>query len=154
MKIYLVQHGDAVPRDTDIDRPLSDQGKRDVANMAAFLETAGIHVGRILHSGKTRARQTAEIIAVKLQVSTRPEPVADIGPNDPVQPFMAGMNDWCVDTMVVGHLPFMGRLITYLLCGQDDGSIVTFTPGTIACLEKDDRSQWSLRWILGPEIVK
>lgn len=154
MKIYLVQHGEAVPKDIDTDRPLSDRGRRDVAAMAAFLETAGVHVERILHSGKTRARQTAGLIAAKLQVGTQPEAVTGIGPNDPVQPFMAVINDWIADTMVVGHLPFMGRLLACLVCGQDQPSIVSFTPGTVACLEKNDSSQWSLRWILGPEIVK
>ncbi|MEE8321811.1 MAG: phosphohistidine phosphatase SixA [Gammaproteobacteria bacterium] len=154
MKIYLVQHGEAVAKDVDPDRPLSDQGRKDIEKMAAFLESAGIRAGQILHSGKTRAQQTAEILAEKLLDGDRIKSVPGINPNDPVQAFAEGINDWSADTMVVGHLPFMARLVSWLLAGQDEVALVTYTPGSVAYLEQDDHTNWSLQWMLRPELVQ
>jgi len=38
MRIYLTQHGPAVPKDVDPDRPLNEQGREDVRRLADFLE--------------------------------------------------------------------------------------------------------------------
>ena len=154
MKIYLVQHGEAVAKEIDPDRPLSEQGRREVEKMAGFLAMAGVRVEQILHSGKTRARQTAELLADRLLSGGQIESVSGINPNDPVAAFAGSINDWSVDTMVVGHLPFMARLVSCLMTGQDDRVLVTFTPGSVACLEQADQSGWSLLWMLRPELVK
>jgi len=154
MNIYLVQHGEAVSKDIDSDRPLSDQGVKDIEKMAVFLGAAGIQVDRILHSGKTRARQTAELFANRLLSGDQIDSVPDINPNDPVQVFAEGINDWPEDTMVVGHLPFMARLVSYLLTGQDNVTLVTYTPGSVVCLELNNDLQWSLLWMHRPELVK
>ncbi len=154
MNIYLVQHGEAVSKDIDPDRPLSEQGVKDIEKMAVFLGAAGIQVDRILHSGKTRARQTAELFAKKMLSCDQTDSASDINPNDPVQAFAEGINDWSEDTMIVGHLPFMARLVSYLLAGQNDVTLVTYTPGSVACLERNDDSQWSLLWMLRSELVK
>ena len=63
MRLYLVQHGEALPKQVDPERPLSERGRSDVARVADFLKGAGIRVTRVAHSGKTRARQTAELLA-------------------------------------------------------------------------------------------
>ncbi|MGH8554307.1 MAG: histidine phosphatase family protein [Gammaproteobacteria bacterium] len=47
----------------DPDRPLTDTGRRDIERLAKFLNAAKVRVSRIIHSGKTRAQQTAEILA-------------------------------------------------------------------------------------------
>ncbi len=66
MRIYLVQHGEAVAKDVDPERPLSEQGHNDVEKIATFLGNTQLGMERILHSGKLRAEQTAEIFADKL----------------------------------------------------------------------------------------
>ena len=44
MKLYLMQHGDALQKDVDPDRPLSPRGRRDIEKIAAFLHRiAGIN---------------------------------------------------------------------------------------------------------------
>ena len=75
MRLYLVQHGEAVPEDADPSRPLSETGNRDVARVAAFLATADIRVSRVLHSGKLRAGQTAELCAAKLAPGAAGRPI-------------------------------------------------------------------------------
>lgn len=52
MKLYLVQHGDAVAKEVDPERPLSDQGRKDVEQVGRFLAEAGICVPVFLHSRK------------------------------------------------------------------------------------------------------
>jgi hypothetical protein len=42
MRIDLVQHGLAVPKEVDPDRPLSEQGREDVRRLADFLGDAGV----------------------------------------------------------------------------------------------------------------
>ena len=62
MKLWIVQHGEARPEKEDPDRPLSVQGRMDILRLVPVLEIAEVSVPRILHSGKTRARQTAELL--------------------------------------------------------------------------------------------
>ena len=66
MEVYLVQHGEAVPKSVDRTRPLSDQGRKEVLQVAAFAARMGLAVGEIRHSGKTRAEQTAALLGETL----------------------------------------------------------------------------------------
>ena len=61
MRLFLVQHGKVLPKDVDLERGLSESGKQDVANVAAFLARGSVQVERIFHSGKKRAWETAEL---------------------------------------------------------------------------------------------
>lgn len=72
MKIYLMRHGTPLPKVNDQERPLSDQGRDDVERMADFLQKGGVQVEGIFHSGKTRARQTAEIMTSRLNPGVEP----------------------------------------------------------------------------------
>ncbi len=64
MRLYLMQHGKARPKEEDPDRSLSDEGRAEVGRVAGFLaKTDVVRSLPILHSGKTRARQTAEGLA-------------------------------------------------------------------------------------------
>jgi len=67
MLLYLVQHGEAKREEEDPARPLTDKGKSEVEKIASFIAKTGIHIERILHSGKLRALQTAEILASHLK---------------------------------------------------------------------------------------
>mgnify|MGYP000597254702 CR=1 FL=1 len=60
MRLYLVHHGDAVGPDVDIRRPLSEAGRRSVERLASAAADLGTRPAVVWHSGKLRARQTAE----------------------------------------------------------------------------------------------
>jgi phosphohistidine phosphatase len=64
MRLFLVQHGNALLKDVDPERGLSESGKQDVANVVAFLARGSVQVERIFHSGKKRAWETAELFRV------------------------------------------------------------------------------------------
>ena len=63
MRLYLVQHGQAKSEELDPQRGLTEQGVQDVERLAAFLKPLSLAVQVVWHSGKTRAAQTAEILA-------------------------------------------------------------------------------------------
>lgn len=153
MRIYLTQHGLAVPKDIDPDRPLSEQGRGDVRRLADFLDKAGIRVGQVLHSGKTRAEQTAAILADGLLPERQPQPHAGLGPKDPLEKISPEIVFWTLDTLIVGHLPHLGRLASLLLVSDPDRPLLTFQPGSIACLEKDTEGHWVLAWMVRPELL-
>ncbi len=135
MRIYLVQHGLALSAEEDGARPLSAQGREDVTRCAGFLSLfERPRPARILHSGKLRAQQTAEMFAEAWQVGD--VQVADgLAPNDDPGPWAERLIHLQEDIMLVGHLPFLQRLAGLLLCGDADREVVRFRNGGVLCLE-------------------
>ena len=66
MRLYLVQHAEALPADVDPARPLSANGRTDAERVATLLTGQVLGITRVLHSGKTRAEQTAGILAPEI----------------------------------------------------------------------------------------
>lgn len=153
MKLYLAQHGDAVSKEIDPDRPLSDGGRYDVEKLATFLSPLGLSVSRIVHSGKARARQTAELLAAAFITTGTVEVVSGINPNDPPSNFTTNLERQTGDLLVVGHLPFLARLASLLVTGSDQTAIVSFQPGSLLCLQRNDSSIWVVTWMLRPKLL-
>ncbi len=151
MRLYLVQHGEAVPESQDPERPLSARGLRDMQKLGAFLQRAPLPGLRVLHSGKTRARESAEILAAALRAL--PEPYPGIGPKDAIEPLIEAAHRWEMDTLVVGHLPFLARAVAQLVTGDLECNLVGFQPGSLVCLERDPACAWTLAWMTRPEIL-
>jgi len=153
MKLYLVQHGEAVSKLEDPGRSLSERGVQDVQAVAALLGNAGVKVARVWHSGKRRAEQTADMLAKVVLAGGRAEVVEGISPNDPAGEFASDADVWEEDTLVVGHLPFMSRLVSLLMTGNPDIELVQYKPGSLVCLERLDAEQWVIIWMLRPELL-
>lgn len=151
MKLYLVQHGDALPKAVDPDRPLSDQGRADIARVAAFLN-GHLAPARIVHSGKTRARQSAEQLAAGLAPTVAPEAISGIAPNDRVDVFAQAIDKTGADILLVGHLPFVSHLAAFLLTGSTTDAL-EFQPGCILSLASGIDKPWQLHWMLRPELI-
>lgn len=137
MRMVLVRHGDALPRDQDPQRGLSPLGRQQAASVGARLAGLGVAVARILHSGKARARQTAEEIASGLPDAPAPEQAEGLRPNDPVEPvvrqILAADQAW----LIVSHLPFV-QYLTAVLMTHKDQSLPDFSTGTAVVLERDE----------------
>ncbi len=153
MTLYLVQHGEALSKEADPDRPLGAAGRSEVERLAGFLDGRGVRVARVLHSGKTRARQTAEILAAALAPGAAVEASDGLAPNDPPAPFAARATAWNEDVLVAGHLPFMARLVSVLLTGDADRPTVAYRPGTVVRLERSEGETCQIAWMLRPEVV-
>ena len=153
MKLYLVQHGQAVPKQEDPGRPLSEQGREEVQRVAACLGEAGVRVVRVWHSGKLRATETAGILAGEVCSGKQVEMIKGIQPNDPVDEFASDADVWGEDTLVVGHLPFMSRLVSLLVAGDSKHELVHYTPGSVVCLQRDYTDRWVISWMLSPGLL-
>jgi phosphohistidine phosphatase len=153
MRLYLVQHGDAVPERLDPERPLSSAGRREVEAVARLLVSAHAPVAHVVHSGKLRAQQTAELLATALAPDTVPEAMAGLSPNDPVEPTVRTIADWTSDVMLVGHLPFMGKLVARLIAGDEREPVAAFVPGTVVCLEQGEADHWTITWMVRPALA-
>lgn len=152
MRLYLVQHGQAFPKEADPDRPLSEPGQADIARLAKFLQKAEIQVSRVIHSGKKRAQQTADLLASAICPGKTTQEGSGLSPNDPVEAFATKASQWQEDTVVVGHLPFLARLVDHLVAkGQQE--VVSFLPGTVVCLERIDLQGWTIAWMIRCELL-
>ena len=152
MRLYLVQHGQALPKETDPERPLSEPGQADITRLAKFLQNANVQVSRIIHSGKKRAQQTADLLTSAICPGETTQEAMGLNPNDPVEEFAAKASQWQVDTLVVGHLPFLAKLVDHLLA-KGQGEVVSFRPGTVVCLERIDPQGWTIAWMIRPELL-
>jgi len=152
MILYLVQHGLSQPKETDPQKGLSDEGRAEVERIAQVAKGYSVAVKAIKHSGKTRARQTADIFSSFLEPSVPTEAIQGIKPlNDAV--IFAESAESRDGQMIVGHLPFMSRLTSYLICGSVDIPVFKFQNGGIVCLEKEpDDPSWAVKWTLMPRI--
>jgi len=153
MKVYLVQHAEALPEEQNPERPLTDLGREHAAwtgNLAARL---GVEVEHIRHSGKTRAEETAEIMGEALSPGGGVVAVSGLAPLDDVEPVAEDLNGASQPIMLVGHLPFMERLAGYLLTGDAHRPVIDFTNAGIVCLVKQD-DRWQASWIITPDIAE
>ena len=144
MHLYLVQHGDALSKDLDPGRPLSDKGLADIGRLADWLGERGVKVKEILHSGKTRARQTAELLGSVVESGGRIREESGLGPNDSPRAFLEALRDREGDILVVGHMPFVARAVSAAVTGEPDRPLVESVPGSIAGLTRDDGRAWCL----------
>ena len=148
MKVYLVRHAEPVRPEVDPSRPLTARGMREMGQVADGLKTRyGVSVEKILHSGKVRARQTAEIIESRIAEPGASEEAPGLKPNDDTAPWVGALAGMERDLMLVGHMPFMG----ILAAGMTKGPMVQFRTSQVICLEKDGGRGWSLAWSISPD---
>lgn len=152
MIVFIVQHGEAVSKALDPERPLSQQGSRDIRGLAARLEMLGAKPGVIIHSGKLRAAQTAAILADTLTpgaatrlfegVSPMDDPMRLISELDRLQPDPDG------SVLIATHMPYVSRLVSTLLTRQPDTPFAS-VPGTAIALEYGEHG-WQMNWMIRP----
>jgi phosphohistidine phosphatase len=107
-----------------------------------------------MHSGKLRAEQTALVLADAV-AGGRVESLDGLAPNDPIAPvvqWLGGRTDSSI--ALVGHLPFLDRLASSLVAGDEDGQVISFQMGGLVKLvPKRDRDGFAVAWVLAPDIV-
>ena len=152
MCLYLVQHGEAVAEAVDPNRPLSESGRATVEQVAAWAARCELNVDRILHSGRLRSEQTATIFADKLRPSAGISVQPGIAPNDDVRPMADAVAEWTGSVMLVGHLPFLSRLASFLLVGDSQRPLVEFHNGGLVGLVRDG-CNWTIRCVIPPRLT-
>jgi phosphohistidine phosphatase len=154
MKLYLIQHGEAKSEAEDPERSLTARGEKEIVDVSKMAGGLQIRPSKIYHSGKLRAKQTAEIIAGALKISdSLVQPVQGLNPNDDIHPWVERISKEKEDLMLVGHLPFLEKLTSLLLCGDENARLVLFRYGAIVCFDQKEDKGWAVRWILTPEMA-
>jgi len=150
MLLLLQRHGIAAADEIPVDPPLSTEGEEQIKQLAAFLKQQNMHLERVFHSDKHRAKQTATIMAESLASADALEMLDGLHPNDPAQPIAAKAQQWLETTLVVGHLPFMPTLVSLLTTGTEDALQVEFVPGTVVALQRGSEGMWQFVWMMQP----
>ncbi len=151
MRLYLAQHALACDKNDNAARPLSNQGREDIARTAGFLSLfEKPRPSMILHSDKLRAIQSAAMFAEAWgNLPTRIHPA--LAPNsDPhnLLPMLTTSHD---DLMLVSHLPLLARLAGLLLCDDAEREPICFRNGGVLCLQRTEE-RWSLLWQINPTL--
>jgi phosphohistidine phosphatase len=152
MKIYLVRHGESLPSEINPEHPLSPEGFKGVEKITHLLAMRSFPLSRILYSQKLRAKQTAEILGEHIAPDVKLEEHANLNPNDPIEPISTLIEAENEDLMIVGHLPFLNKLVGKLLVGDENRVLVNFQGGTTVCLEGVN-GNWIIRWVVGPDQI-
>ncbi|MFQ5797622.1 MAG: phosphohistidine phosphatase SixA [Bacteroidota bacterium] len=154
MNLYLVQHAEPKKEEEDPQRPLSEKGWSDIRKVSAFVsEHLYVQIQTILHSGKTRAQQTAEALAERLNPPGGIAQVEGLEPLADPAGWVKRVAETKGDVMLVGHLPHLGKLSAYLLCQDETKKIVDFQMGGIVSLRRDESGVWSIQWMLTPKMI-
>jgi phosphohistidine phosphatase len=154
MKLYLIQHGEAKSEAEDPERSLTARGEKEIVAISRMVGSLQIRPSKMYHSGKLRAKQTAEIVASALKISdSLVQPVQNLNPNDDIHPWVERISKEKDDLMLVGHLPFLEKLTSFLLCDKENARLVLFRYGAIVCLDQKEDKRWVVRWILTPEMA-
>jgi phosphohistidine phosphatase len=150
MALYLVQHGKSLPKDIDPQQGLSQEGIAEVQRIAQVAKGHNIRVRQIRHSTKERARRTAVLFQEVLAPQKPMLVMEGLGPLDDVTAVAGRIIDE-PDLMLVGHLPFMERLASYLITGSIETKVLKFQNGGIVCLDREPESvDWFIKWTLVP----
>lgn len=153
MKVYLVRHGEAVSERDDPARPLSARGDAQIRELADLLaDRFKLLPGHIFHSPRLRASQTASLISQAFPLAPRTEEADGLGPMDDPAIWAQHLEFMEMDTMLVGHLPYISRLASLLLLNDAGREVLDFKTGAVACLEKT--SGWRVEWMISPQILK
>lgn len=116
-------------------RPLTGRGRDDVARLAdAAADLLDPPPGRIVHSGKARARETAEVLAEA--AGTGCEEADGLAPNDDPATWAGRLADEGEGSVVlVGHNPHLERLVGLLVHGDPARPAVGFGTAGLVALE-------------------
>jgi len=148
-RCYLSQHGLAKDRQDDATRPLSAQGREDIARVAGFLSLfTQPHPASVYCSDKLRAQQSAAMFVEAWQL-TPPIRDSNVSPNADPAPMLLRLQTTSDDLMLVGHLPYLTRLSSHLLLGHGDGSPIQFANGGVICLQRNGDA-WQVCWQVNP----
>jgi phosphohistidine phosphatase len=118
MRLVLVHHADAVGPEVDPQRPLSPQGVVEVAALAQKAKAHKLTTAAIWHSGKLRARQTAETFLRVCSPFADFKMVHGLRPDDSPRFIREAVDAEDRDIMAVGHMPHLAILLREMAPGS------------------------------------
>lgn len=145
MRLFLVHHGDAVGPQVDPRRPLSPTGAEAVERLAAAAaQKGGVQPSVVWHSGKLRAKQTAEIFWRACNALAALSATRDLQPDDPPAWMRDRLRHEPRDLMLAGHFPHLPGLLRLLVADAPSFPL----HGIVALETDDDGETWKELWRL------
>jgi phosphohistidine phosphatase len=145
MHLFLMHHGEAVGPEVDPRRPLSAAGTASVERVAAIAAANGARPDIVWHSGKLRAKQSAEALWRVCNALAELSATRDLQPDDPPQWMRDRLRGEARDIALAGHFPYLPRLLALLVTGGEAG--VSFPPHGLVALRSDDSGEtWKEMW--------
>jgi phosphohistidine phosphatase len=140
--VFLVHHARAVRSEVDPQRPLSERGRTSASRLAQEAASRGVKPAAVWHSGKLRARQTAEPFWQACNPLAEFSAIRGLQPDDNPDLVRDQLTAETRDVMLVGHMPNIDRLHALLLKDQDRQP---FPLHGLVALEFDGRT-WRELW--------
>jgi phosphohistidine phosphatase len=160
MQLYIVRHayaghhGDPQFPDDDL-RPLTDKGRKRFRRMVKKLARRGFAPAVVATSPLIRCRQTADVIAERLDLVDRVVELDLLCPQSELEDLIAWTNQQAVDCVAwVGHSPDVEHLVAALI-GAQPGAI-TFAKGAVAAIEFENElaiGEGELQWFATPKSI-
>jgi phosphohistidine phosphatase len=145
MRLYLVHHGQALGPEIDARRPLSDAGRAAVERLAGVAAGRGAKPEVVWHSGKLRAKQTAEAFWRACNALADFSATRDLQPDDPPEWMRDRLRHESRDLLIAGHFPHLPRLLATLVRAEERGG--EFPAHGVVALETMDEGQtWKEVW--------
>ena len=145
MHLYLIHHGVAVGPEEDARRPLSNVGMAGVARVAAKAAGLGAKPDVVWHSGKLRAKQTAQEFWRACNALAEFAVSKDLQPEDPPQWIRDRLRGESRDIAIAGHFPFLPRLLALLTIGGQAGADFPLN-GIVALVTDDEGDSYRELW--------
>jgi phosphohistidine phosphatase len=153
MRLYFLRHGIADWPEwdpaRDHERPLTKEGLKKMKEQAKALADLGLKIDAILSSPYTRAYQTADIVAGKLGLEVKTEPLLAPGFTFDKLAEIAKPFDDNQALLLVGHEPSFSMVIAELI----GGGRVQMKKGALARVDVNRELQGELVWLLQPKVL-
>jgi phosphohistidine phosphatase len=147
--LLLVHHGEAVDPAVDSQRPLSSRGRQVAEALAAVCAARGVRPAAVWHSGKLRARQTAEAFWRACNPLAEFAAIRGLQPTDPPDLTRDLLAADPRPLVIVGHMPHIEGLLHLLVAGD-----AAFPDHGVVALEPENAWRWIERWRLGTADVE
>lgn len=116
--VVLVHHAEAVGPSIDPQRPLTAAGRLHAERLAREAASRGVKPAAIWHSGKLRARQTAEPFWRLCNPVADFAAIRGLQPEDPPEWIRDRLTGLTIDVLLAGHMPSMPSIFTLLTTGR------------------------------------
>jgi phosphohistidine phosphatase len=161
MNLLLWRHADAIDlgipltpgSSRDLDRVLTDKGRRQAEATALWLKKNVKHKLRVISSPALRAVQTAQAY------TDTPEIITDLNPLAEPSHVLKAIN-WPQgnDVLVIGHQPWVGKVASLLLAGEEQNwsvkkSSIWWLSHRIRQQAHQEKAQTILRLVLPSDLV-
>ena len=164
MNLYMLRHGiacvpgeDGLPKDLkDAERPLSAKGRQRLWGVTGAMRKLELEFDLVMSSPLLRARQSAQIVTEALDLRRKLVLTDHLAPEGSPDALFEQINDphrRIKNVLLVGHEPYLSKLIAWLVTGSSAGSI-DLRKGGLAKLEVEKLRYArcaTLMWLLTPK---